>query len=171
MRILNRIRVGWTIILGAALCLLLTSCQTSTAPTAKTDTAGPVKPLPATQEGIVKVQHILIGFGRTIPRKDLKRTKEEAEQLAKELVAKAQGGADFGELVKEHTDDSAPGIYIMADAGVDTMMLPTTDVMSRSNMVKGFGDVSFALKVGEVGLAEYNPLHSPFGWHVIKRLE
>ena len=38
-------------------------------------------------------------------------------------------------------------------------------------MVKSFGDVSFALKAGEIGLAVYDPKASKYGWHIIKRLE
>jgi parvulin-like peptidyl-prolyl isomerase len=38
-------------------------------------------------------------------------------------------------------------------------------------MVKAFGDVSFSLEVGGVGLAVYDPATSKYGWHVIKRLE
>jgi peptidyl-prolyl cis-trans isomerase B (cyclophilin B) len=41
----------------------------------------------------------------------------------------------------------------------------------RDEMVPAFGDVGFALAVGEFGLAPYDQTASPFGWHVIKRLE
>jgi hypothetical protein len=37
--------------------------------------------------------------------------------------------------------------------------------------VARFGDVAFGLAVGEVGLAAYHAATSPYGWHVIKRLE
>jgi len=36
-------------------------------------------------------------------------------------------------------------------------------------MVRGFGDVSFGLEVGEFGIADFDPQASPYGWHVIKR--
>ncbi|MBL8890901.1 MAG: peptidylprolyl isomerase [Planctomycetaceae bacterium] len=157
-----------TILLGAAVCMTV-ACQTKTTPAAKKDAAGPVQPLQAAKEGIIKVQHILIAFDGTIITKNVTRTKAEAEQLANEVLAKAQAGEDFDALVKTHTDDSAPGIYSLADFGVDNMM--TQDVIPRSDMVKAFGDVSFQLKVGEVGLAEYSKSDSQFGWHIIKRLE
>ena len=38
-------------------------------------------------------------------------------------------------------------------------------------MVAAFGDVAFELEVGEVGLAKYHAGNSPYGWHVILRLE
>ena len=40
-----------------------------------------------------------------------------------------------------------------------------------SRMVQRFGDVGFGLEVGETGMAEYDPRTSPFGWHIIKRIE
>jgi hypothetical protein len=33
------------------------------------------------------------------------------------------------------------------------------------------GFTGWGLKVGEIGLAEYHPAGSPYGWHIIKRLE
>ncbi len=41
----------------------------------------------------------------------------------------------------------------------------------REKMVKGFGDISFSLKVGEIGVANYNPQDSKYGWHIIKRIK
>ena len=41
----------------------------------------------------------------------------------------------------------------------------------RDEMVPAFGDVGFSLQVGEIGLAPYDKTTSPFGWHVIKRVE
>ena len=38
-------------------------------------------------------------------------------------------------------------------------------------MVPAFGEVGFSLAPGEIGIAEYDPVKSPYGWHVIKRLE
>ena len=34
-----------------------------------------------------------------------------------------------------------------------------------------FGDVGFELEVGEIGMADYDPEKSQYGWHIIKRLE
>ena len=41
----------------------------------------------------------------------------------------------------------------------------------RAQMVRAFGDVSFKLKVNDIGLAEYDPEASKYGWHIIKRIE
>ncbi len=106
----------------------------------------------------VKVQHILIAFEGTLGPKPVHRDKEQAEALAARLFMEIQGGADFDALVKEHTDDSHPGIYPMTKS-------------SRRGMVQGFGDVGWRLEVGEVGVAPFDTAKSKFGWHIIKRLE
>jgi len=117
----------------------------------------------------VTVQHILIGFQGTLPGKNVTRTREEAEKLAAELVEKARAGGDFDALVKEYTDDSHPGIYKMANLGLQAN--PGGGLYPRAGMVKAFGDVGFSLEVGEVGVAAYDPETSKYGWHIIKRVE
>lgn len=49
--------------------------------------------------------------------------------------------------------------------------LQTTISMPREDMAPAFGNVGFALKVGEIGLAPYDKTTSPFGIHIIKRLQ
>ncbi|MDP6963213.1 MAG: peptidylprolyl isomerase, partial [Planctomycetota bacterium] len=41
----------------------------------------------------------------------------------------------------------------------------------RDQMVPGFGNVGFKLKVGAIGISNYHATDSPFGWHIIKRYE
>ncbi len=119
------------------------------------------------QPDVVVVQHILIGFKKTVPNKKLERTKKEAAALAQELLERAQAGEDFDALVKEYTDDQPPGIMRITNKDAPLMARSLT----RADVVAYFGDVAFDLQVGEIGLAKYHPGNSPFGWHVIKRLE
>jgi hypothetical protein len=107
----------------------------------------------------IEIQHVLIAF-KGAPRMppSITRSKEEAQALAEKVYAEAVGGADFLGLVKQYTNDSAPGIYPITKAG-------------RAGYVKGFGDVGFRLKVGEIGVAPWDKLASPFGWHIIKRVK
>jgi hypothetical protein len=119
------------------------------------------------QPDVVVVQHILIGFKKTVPGKKLERTKKEAAALAQELLERAQAGEDFDALVREYTDDRPPGIMKITNKGAPLM----ANSLTRDDVVPYFGDVSFNLQVGEVGLAKYHPGNSKFGWHVIKRLE
>ncbi len=114
----------------------------------------------------VVVQHILIGFKGTVRGKKLDRTKKQAQALAKELLQRAQDGEDFDALVKEYTDDQYPGYIPMANTGIDPM-----GGNARNDMVPSFGDVSFSLEVGEIGMAPWHYRKCEFGWHIIKRLE
>jgi parvulin-like peptidyl-prolyl isomerase len=119
------------------------------------------------QPDVVVVQHILIGFKKTVPGKKLERTKKEAAALAQELLERAQAGEDFGAMVEEYTNDRPPGIMKVTNKDAPLM----ANSVTRNDVVTYFGDVAFNLKIGEIALAKYHPGNSPFGWHVIKRLE
>lgn len=122
---------------------------------------------PAAEPDHIKVQHCLIGFKGSLPGKNLTRTKEEAEKLAKDLFERAKKGEDFDAIVKQHTDDTHPGIYGMSNRG----KLRKPGYYPRERMVPAFGDTGFPLQVGEVGLAAYDSKKSPYGWHIVKRIE
>jgi len=119
------------------------------------------------QPDVVVVQHILISFkGKVDKKKNVTRTKKEAEALAVELFERAKT-EDFDALVKEYTNDSYPGTYTVTNNGAPRIGGAAT----RGGMVRAFGDVAFDLAVGEVGMANYSAGSSPYGWHIIKRLE
>jgi parvulin-like peptidyl-prolyl isomerase len=115
----------------------------------------------------VVIQHILIGYGKSVPDKKLDRKRSEARDLAEELLRRAQEGEDFDAMVKEHTNDAYPGIMLLTNDGVN----PVRGGTVRSNVVAKFGDMSFQLEVGEFGLVKHHAALSPYGWHIIKRLE
>jgi hypothetical protein len=146
-----------------------TACLIAIAFLALPALSGPApRPLSAEPEHIT-VQHILIAFKGSIPDPKVTRNREDAEKLALQIFERAKAGEDFEAMVKTYTNDSFPGIYKMANAGVTPD--PAKQEFSRTRMVKAFGDVSFGLEVGGVGLAVYDPATSKYGWHIIKRLE
>ena len=124
---------------------------------------------PATPPEHVLVQHILIGFQGSIPNKPIARSRADAEKLANEVLAKARAGENFDGLVQAHTDDQFPGVYALANNGVAKD--PSKQEYGRDEMVAGFGDVAFDLSPGNVGMSPYDAKKSPFGWHIIKRLQ
>jgi peptidyl-prolyl cis-trans isomerase C len=85
----------------------------------------------------VRAQHILV------------KTKEEAEQVIKELKA----GGDFVAIAKKTSLD--PSGRTGGDLGYFT----------RDQMVPAFSDAAFKLRPGEYTTA---PVQTQFGWHVIK---
>ncbi len=115
----------------------------------------------------IVVQHILISFAGKLPGKDVTRTQEEAKKLAYEVLEQARKGEDYDALVQKYTDDKAPGIYGMANLGVT----PGAGEYPRNRMVAAFGDVGFKLQVGEIGIADFDPKTSPYGYHIIKRIK
>ena len=117
----------------------------------------------------ITVQHCLIAFKGTLPGKPITRSKEEAKELAVQLLEKLRAGADFEEIIRVNTDDSPPGIYKMANYG--SLSDRRSEILGRGEMVAAFGDTGFPLQVGEFGLAEYDPKTSPFGWHIVKRIK
>jgi hypothetical protein len=145
------------------------SARSGSAPPEDASTAAPgtmpVKPDVEPQH--VQVQHILIGFAGSVPGKAVTRTREEARALAYEILGRARNGENFDSLVRQYTDDSPPGIYDMSATGV----APGPGEFARDRMVPAFGNVGFAIGPGNIGIADYDPESSPFGWHIIKRLK
>lgn len=106
----------------------------------------------------VKLQHVLIAFVGATRGSESGRTMEEARALTGEVLARARGGEDFTALMKQYTYDEGPGTYTL-----------TQD--DRDDYAEHFEDVGFRLEVSEIGVAPYHRVKSPFGWHIIKRLE
>jgi hypothetical protein len=166
---------------GAVLLACLAACSPSEAPAAENRAESPdelVKQLRAEVEALaqkpehhdpkVTIQHVLVGVSGNPRMPQVTRSAEEAQALAAELLRRARNGEDFDLLVRNHTDDSHPGIYVLVLTGDDP---PAT--FARTQMVPGFGDVAWRLAVGEIGVAPYSGLSgpSPFGYHLIRRLE
>jgi hypothetical protein len=124
---------------------------------------------PATPPEHILVQHVLIGFQGSIQGKSIARSQADAEKLANEVLAKARAGENFDALVQAHTDDQFPGVYALANNGITKD--PTKQEYGRDEMVSGFGDAAFELSPGNVGMSPYDAKKSPFGWHIIKRLQ
>lgn len=151
----------------AWMILVLAACksQPQPQPEPKPQTEAPKV---RTEADRITVQHILIGFKGSVPGKPITRSREEAEKLANELLARGRKGEDFAALTKQYSDDSPDGVYSMSNFNVQPKH---GEEFPRKGMVKGFGDAAFALEVGEIGIASHDPQASPYGWHVIKRLK
>jgi parvulin-like peptidyl-prolyl isomerase len=110
--------------------------------------------------GQVSVQHVLIGWkdvpaaARGIDPRAAKRTKAEADAIAKDVLAKVTAGGDMTALMKEFSED--PG---SKDDG------KAYDVSADAQLVDSFKKLSLRLKPGEAGM-----VISPFGWHIIRRV-
>ena len=94
---------------------------------------------------------------KMFPQQASKETIENLKLEADSLLQKAKNGTDFAELAKKYSDDKQSA----AEGGVMNWFTPT-------NMVPAFAEAAFALKnngdISEV-------IRTPYGWHIIKRLE
>lgn len=115
----------------------------------------------------VKVQHILIAFGSSLPDRKIDRDQAAAKELAVQVLKEARKTDDFGALVKAHSDDQVPGIFEITNHDAER----TSGQFARSEMPKALGDLAFKLEVGEVGMAAYDGDTAPYGFHILKRLE
>jgi parvulin-like peptidyl-prolyl isomerase len=106
----------------------------------------------------VTVRHVLIAFVGAKRGSEAGRNIGEARELAGVVLARARAGEDFDALVREYSDDDGPGTYTLTQ-------------QDREDYAEDFAEVGFRLGVGEIGVAAYQRVRSPFGWHVIKRLE
>ncbi len=103
--------------------------------------------------GSVKASHILITYeGAERANPSIKRTKEEAEQKADELLKEAQkSGTVFAELARDNSD--GPSGPQGGDLGF----------FQQGVMTPKFNDFAFGNEAGHIGLVE-----TEFGFHIVK---
>ena len=103
--------------------------------------------------GSVKASHILVTYeGAQRANPDIKRTKEEAEAKANDLLRDAKKrDADFAQLARDNSD--GPSAPTGGDLGF----------FQQGTMVPAFNDFAFGNSIGSIGLVE-----TDFGFHVIK---
>jgi len=143
---------------AALLVLILGSCSDPPDETPLGREAAALLARPEQSVEKVTVQHVLLAFVGAKRGSESGRSLEEARTLTGDVLARARAGEDFTALMQKYSGDEGPGTYTL-----------TQD--DRDDYAEHFSDVSFRLQVGEIGVAPYHRVKSPFGWHVIKRLE
>ena len=99
----------------------------------------------------VHARHILI---RAAQGDD--KAGEEAKKKIEAVIARLKKGEDFDKVAKEVTEDPS-GKTNGGDLGWFT----------KEQMVPEFSDAAFGLKPGDIS----GPVHTQFGWHVVKTEE
>lgn len=103
--------------------------------------------------GEIKVAHIMKLFPQQASQETIDRLKLSADSIWQKVTS----GADFAEMAKAFSDDKQSA----AEGGVMNWFTPT-------NMVPAFAEAAFALKNdGDISPV----IRTPYGWHIIKRLE
>jgi hypothetical protein len=118
--------------------------------------------------GRVTVRQLLVTF-QGAKGAAVARTREEAEALAARLEREARAGADFEALAREHNDGGTlfPARFSAVEGAIDA----APDDFRRANLPRGLARAAFDLAVGEIALVEYHEEDSPFGWHLVLRVE
>jgi peptidyl-prolyl cis-trans isomerase C len=100
----------------------------------------------------VRASHILLMYAGS-ERSSATRSKDQAEQQIASIKAELDGGADFADLARRHSD--CPSGKRGGDLGA----------FGRGQMVGAFEQSAFGLPVGGTsGVVE-----TPFGYHIIRR--
>lgn len=104
-----------------------------------------------------KVKHVLLGWtdAHAQDPRGVKRTRPELEKLVKETVDRLNKGANIDDVMKELSEDEG-----------SAKLGKSYDVAADSQFVPSFKNLSLRLKVNEVGVVK-----SPYGIHIIKRIE
>ena len=102
--------------------------------------------------------------GETFPE-FISNLNTRAQDMEHELVAKMKAGEMTTDELNEKMNVFLEGLRTEADQNASSMPY------SRAAMVPAFGDVGFALEVDQIGVAAYNEEASPFGWHIIRRVD
>ena len=105
-----------------------------------------------TEGGGARARHILIGISPNANDREKAEARERADHLRRE----AEGGADFAELARTHSED--PG---SAANGGDL------GIVVRGQTVPDFEAALFALDPGDLS----EVIETPFGMHVIQMVE
>jgi len=103
---------------------------------------------------LITASHVLISYQGAL-RSEQSRSKDEAMQLAQQLLVEIQDGRDFAEVAKEHSNGpSAPQGGMLGE-------------FPRGMMVPEFDQAAFALEPNTVS----EVVETAFGFHIIKRIQ
>ena len=125
----------------------------------------------------VAMERILISYRGNPFEIPARRTLEEAERIARQVLRRAQAGENFVALRDGYSDDrkagarKANGPYFFCNYEVtpDPTRLDIARLL-RANMGRRLGDVAFTMQQGGIALVEYDEQDYPAGFEVIQVL-
>ncbi len=100
----------------------------------------------------VRASHILLMYQGSA-RSTATRSKDEAQAQIAQIKQQLDGGADFADLARQHSD--CPSGQKGGDLGE----------FGKGQMVKAFEDTTFALEPGQTS----DVIETDFGYHIIHR--
>jgi hypothetical protein len=133
----------------------------------------------------ISYDHILIAFQGTPGGDRARRTRAQAEALARQILQKVKDGVSFRDLAELYSDDRNPKTddpvirQNVTNYGIKSIPLKET---RREILFPGIGNVVFELDVGAAALVPYDPReeYNPYlkkrlpicrdGWHIVRRV-
>jgi len=100
----------------------------------------------------VRASHILLMYAGSA-RSSARRSKDQAAREIQDLKTQIDGGADFADLARQHSD--CPSGKSGGDLGS----------FGRGQMVGPFEDAAFGLEIGGTS----GVIETDFGYHIIRR--
>ncbi len=136
----------------------------------------PPKTAPRVSPGLpdrVTYDQILIVFKGSYERMESGRTREEARTLAYSILERVQSGVDFETLKQEFSDDRnvRSGVALGPYESVKDGLRREGGEIPLGNLHKGLAELVYRLKVGEIGIVDFDEVRFPIGWMVAKRLK
>lgn len=106
--------------------------------------------------GTMKAAHIMVATGKDANQEEIDAARKKIE----EILGKLKGGESFEHLASDYSDDSQT-----AEKGGE---LPLFGTGTTTRMIPEFEEAAFSLKNnGDVS----EPVQTPYGFHIIKRLD
>jgi NIMA-interacting peptidyl-prolyl cis-trans isomerase 1 len=104
----------------------------------------------------ITARHILVAYrGATRADEKITRSKEQAHELAEQVVRDARAGKDWQQLWEQYSNE--PNGQNGGDLGT----------FGRGQMVPAFEQAAFGMAVGQIS----DVVETPFGFHVIQRMQ
>ncbi|MDH3591529.1 MAG: peptidylprolyl isomerase, partial [Planctomycetota bacterium] len=126
------------------------------------------KPRPEARR--VRLKHIHIPFeGAKDAPKGIPLDKAGAAAIAREVMQRLGAGEDFGQIGAErhYTKSRYKATFSLVES---TVRLKRGD-LRRDNVPKALARLAFNLELGQAGVCEYHEVESPYGYHVLLRIE
>ena len=117
----------------------------------------------------VRLKQVIVPWAGAKGAKDVKLSREDAEKRARVILKMAQAGEEFDRLVANNHFDRFPSSLTIVQAG--ERRAGVGRVYVRGELPPAVERLAFNLDVGDVGLCEFHEKESPYGWHVVLRVE
>ena len=116
----------------------------------------------------VKVKQIVVRWSGAQGAQGVERDRDAAKKLARRLVGRARHGETLERIV---ATEAGAGLKVDVLTVVGTPGTRRAGEFSRADLPTALSELVFNLDVGEVGLCGFHEKESPFGWHVVLRVE